>query len=164
MTIELGYGVGLDKDNKAIITTSIDVFDNEGNKIGYCQSINRNDTRNVQRIRHLDSSDAGRVIEMQPQPSDIVLTANGFSLYNDGVNRGGLLNRLPGAAAAQFVELNQQSAMFNLRVKEKHPSTGQITVTYYYGCMLSNYSHPIAITTVNVVDTATIQVSWVDSK
>ena len=164
MTIELGYGVGLAKDNKVVITTSIDIFDNEGNKIGYCTSISRTDARGVERIRHLDSADAGRVIELQPRPSDVTLAVTGFALYNDGSKRKGLLNRLPGNAAQQFVDLNQQTESFTIKVVETHPATGAITKTYYYGCMLSAYAHPINLTGANVAETATVMVAWIDSK
>jgi len=164
MAIELGHGVGIDKDAKALISTSIDIFDQEGNKIGFCMSCNRTDGRAVNRIRHLDSADAGRVVEMQPNPTDVNLEVTGYALYNDGNTRQGLLNRLPGAAAAQFVALDQQSQLFNIVVKETHPLTGAVNATYYYGCMLTRYSKPVAIGTINVVESASVAVAWVDSK
>ena len=164
MAIELGYGVGLDKDNKAVVTTSIDVYDNEGNKMGYCTGLTRNDTRNLTRVRHLDSSDAGRVVEMMPQPTDVNLSLTGLALYNDGNNRKGLLNRIPGSAAAQFVSLDQQRETFTIKLVETHPTTKAVTTTYFHGCMLQTYNHPIALGTVNIAETANVWVSWVDSK
>jgi hypothetical protein len=164
MAIQLGHGVGLDKNNQAVIATSIDIFDTDGNNIGYCVSVSRNDTRNVQRIRHLNSADAGRIVEMSPSPSDTNLTVNGFALYNDADRRRGLLNRLPGSAAAQFATMDEQKENFTIKVREKHPSTGDETITYYHGCMLTGYTKPMNITTANVTETAMIAVSWVDTK
>jgi len=164
MSIELGYGTGVDKGNRAVVSTSIDIFDNEGNKIGFCTNISRSDTRTINKIRHIDSADAGRVVELQPGPADYSLTINGFALYNDGNKRGGLLNRIPGTASAQYAALDQQQAMFNLRVLEKHPVSGEESATYYYNCMISNYSKPTAIGSVNIAESVTVVVSYVDYK
>jgi hypothetical protein len=167
--VNRGAGVGIGTANRATITTSYDVFDEEGNLIGYLTDISRTDTRTVERIRHLSSHDAGRTIEQAPGPDDISLTCTGFALYNKTDQNGelphfSLASRLGGLTGAElFKSLNSQRVAFNIRVEEVHPATGAVSRTYYFGCMLTNYTKPISLGNITVAETANVQVAVVDS-
>ncbi len=160
--VQHGSGVGLAPDNQTIISTTVDIFDEEGNNIGFVNSINRNDTRGVFPIRHLDSADAGRILELQPQVENYTLTVTGFALFNvSDVDRGSLLNRLPADAKA-FKVLNDQVVPFVMEQTETHPSTGATNTTVYLGCMLTSFSRPINVGNATVTETAAVTVSWVE--
>lgn len=158
-----GDRVGVPDTNLAVVSSSVDVFDTDGLNIGFMQQITRTDTRQVTRIRHLDSFDAGRIVEQVPMPEDLSLNVMGFALYNRGSDKQSLINRIGGSGSARFKSLNSQQIPFNLLEEWTHPANpnnrGQ---TYYLGCWLTNYSRPINIGTVTVAETATIQPSWVD--
>lgn len=157
-----GSGVGLAPGNQTVISTTVDVFDEGGNNIGFISQLNRNDTRPVVPIRHLDSSDAGRILELQPGPETYQLTATGYALYNVAEDVGGsLLNRLPQGAAA-FKVMNDQSIPFTIEEAETHPATTIVNRTLFLGCMLNSYSKPLNIGSVTVTETAGITVSWVE--
>lgn len=160
-----GAGSGLPKENRAVVAITIDVIDNEGNEIGYIQSINRTAARAIDRLRHLNVADAGRTIELGPHPVDTTLAVTGFCLYDKTeTDKGSLLNRLPGETAAAFQCMQQQAEYFNLRVREVHPNPDAPGVveheTHYIGCLLSNSTHPIALGTLHIAETADITVSW----
>lgn len=167
--VQRGDGVGIGVQNRATITTSYDVFDDQGNLIGYCTDIDRTDSRTVQRIRHLSSHDAGRTIEQAPGPDEVSLAMTGFALYNKPEQSGDLPHfslaaRLGGLTGTQlFKSLNSQRVAFNIRVEEIHPATGAVSRVYYFGCMLTNYTKPISLGNITVAETANVQVAVVDN-
>ena len=167
--VQRGAGVGIGVQNRATITTSYDIFDDQGNLIGYVTDIDRTDTRTVQRIRHLSSHDAGRTIEQAPGPDEVTLSLTGFALYNKPEQSGelphfSLAARLGGLTGANlFKSLNSQRVAFNIRVEEVHPSTGAVSRTYYFGCMLTNYTKPVSLGNITVAETASVQVAVVDN-
>lgn len=167
--VQRGDGVGIGVANRATITTSYDVFDDDGNLIGYLTDINRTDTRTVDRIRHLSSQDAGRTVEQAPGPDEPALDVTGFALYNK-VDQSGdlphfsLASRFAGLTGAQFFKsLNSQRVPFTVRVEETHPATGAISRTFYFGCMITNYTKPVSLGNITVAETANIQVAVVDA-
>lgn len=166
MDPKFGAGTGLPKENKSIVSTGIDILDNDGNIIGFLSQINRDDTRGVDRIRHLNLADAGRTLELVPHPADTVLRVTGFALYDKTeTDRKSLLNRIPGSTAAAFKHLNQQYEYFNIRVKETHPNLSPSAAVpseiKYIGCLLSSYSHPINLGTMTIAEVCAITVSYV---
>jgi len=171
--VQRGAGVGIGAENRATITTSYDVFDADGNLIGYVSEMSRTDTREITRVRHLSSHDAGRVIEMVPGPDNISLKCTGFALYNKSEQSGDLPHyslaaRLGGMTGTEmFKSLNSQRVPFNIRMEETHPATGAVSRTYYFGCMLKSYAKPVSISggggAVTVAETADIEVAVVDN-
>jgi len=167
--VNRGAGVGIGQANRATISTSYDIFDADGNLIGYVTQLDRSDSRTVARIRHLSSHDAGRTIEQAPGPDEITLSATGFALYNKPEQTGelphySLAARLGGLSGQEmFKSLNSQRVPFNIRVEEVHPATGAVSRTYYFGCMLTKYSKPVNLSEITVAETADIQVAVVDN-
>jgi hypothetical protein len=171
--VKYGDGVGLADSNKAVISTSIDIYDENGYLVGFALSIDRTDARTVTRMRHLSSQDAGRTIEQAAQPENVDITIGGYSLYNaPGVSDvphfslAGRVSKGTGedrfSAAYIFKSINSQRIPFNLKVVETHPATGAEGVIYYMGCMLTRWSKPTNLNNLWVVETANIQASWVD--
>ena len=167
--VQRGAGVGIGVQNRATITTSYDIFDDQGNLIGYVTDIDRTDTRTVQRIRHLSSHDAGRTVELAPGPDETTLACTGFALYNKPDQTGDLPHyslaaRFGGLTGGEmFKSLNSQRVAFNIRVEEVHPATGAVSRTYYMGCLISNYTKPVSLGSVTVAETVSITVSVVDN-
>jgi len=167
--INQGDGVGIGVGNRATITTSYDIYDAEGNLVGYLTNVTRNDTRRVERIRHLSSHDAGRTVEQAPGPDEPTLTCEGFALYNKTEQSGDLPHfslpaRLGGLTGATvFKSLNSQKVAFTIRVEDVHPATAAISRTFYLNCFLTRYSKPVQIGNVTVAETADVQVGQVDT-
>lgn len=161
--ITRGDGVKIPDVNQAVISTSVDVFDEQGVNIGYMSQLTRTDTRNTFRVRHLDSQDAGRVIEQVPSPEDNALSANGLSLYDIGVVKKSLIHRLAGVNGQRFRSLNSQFIPFVVREEWTHPSSpGQFGQTLYLGCMLTNFTRPVNIGTAQIAESANVVPSWVE--
>lgn len=172
--IRLGDGVGLAESNRSVISTSIDLYDQNGNLVGYATQANRTDNRTVERVRHLSSSDAGRTIEQAPGPEDVSLDVNGFALYNtpqlDGqfphyslaarLSKGTDLPAIGGEYL--FKSINSQRTPFNLRVEEVHPQTQARSITVYFNCMLLTYTKPMNLGAITLAETCRIQVGQVD--
>jgi len=165
--VKHGYGVGLAPQNQVVISTAITVFDEQGNEIGFIQSLNRSDNRGTTPIRHLNKADAGRIIEQAPGVENYTLSASSFGLWNaSDADRRSLINRLaglggPGGGGA-FAVLNQQQIPFVIRQVEEHPATGAQNVTLFLGCMLTSFSRPVAVGTATISETSNITPSWVE--
>lgn len=162
-----GDGVGLPESNKVVISTSVDIFDDGGVNIGFLQQISRTDARPATPIRHLAAGDAGRMIEQSPGPELNTLNVTGYALYNVSPARESLLNRITGrttdTAGNLFRSLNSQFLPFQLEERWTHPgNTSQRGKTLYGDCYLTNYTRPVSIATVNIVETANIQATWVE--
>lgn len=157
-----GDGVSIPAGNKVVLSTSIDVFDNLGVSIGFIQTLTRRDDRPTQLIRHLDSTDAGRMIEQAPGPETNRLDVTGFALYNVGPNKKSLLNRVAPNGGA-FRSLNSQHIPFEIEERTTHPATPTLQASTLYGdCYLISYSRPVNIGTVHITETATLQATWLE--
>jgi len=160
-----GSGVGLAPQNQAVISTSIGIFDDGGDDLGYIQSLTPNYARGTTVVYHLNKADAGRGVEQQPNKETYTLSATGMSLYNKAPNnRGGIINRLVGVSGAGIVVLNDQQIPFNIRQEETHPGNGLTNVTLYLGCMATSLGRPVNIGTVSVIETANITALWVEGQ
>jgi len=157
-----GDGVSLPESNQAIISTSVDVFDQDGFNLGFLESMTRTDARPTTPIRHLDARDAGRIIEQAPQPETVTLAVTGFALYNRSQFRNSIMHRLPGAAGANFRSLNSQGIPFELVEEWEQPATRVRGRNVYLDCYLTNYTRPVNIGTVTIAETANITVSYVE--
>lgn len=157
-----GDAVAIPESNQVVISSSVDILDDDGFNIGFLQQINRTDNRPTQPIRHLDAVDGGRVIEQAPGPETNTLNATGFAIYNTGVDRRSLLNRITGVGGARFRSLNSQQLPFELTERWIHPATNLAGETLYGDCWLTNYSRPVNIGTIAIAETANITASWVE--
>jgi hypothetical protein len=159
-----GDKVKIPTDNRGIISTSVDLYDEEGNAMGFVQQFTRNDSRTVNRIRHLDSSDAGRIVELMPSPEEVNATLNGMAVYGASPqNRSAMLNRIAASRGGPFKSLNSNYIPFALLEEWVHPTNiNERNHTYYLACLLSAYSHPVNIGAVQIAETATIAISYVE--
>lgn len=157
-----GDGVSIPESNQVVISTTVDVLDDEGFNIGFLQNINRTDDRPTDAIRHLDASDAGRMLEQAPGVENNTLTLTGFALYNTGVNRRSLLNRIIGASSSPFRSLNSQQIPFEITEQWTHPASNARGQTLYGDCMLTNYSRPVNIGNITISETANVKCTWVE--
>lgn len=172
--MRLGDGVGLTDSNRALISTAVDLYDEDGQLVGYATGIERTDRRTVTKVRHLSSADAGRVVEQVPSPEDVVLRVTGFALFNKQDLSGriphyslaGRLSRGTGNAGFGgvylFKSLNSQKFPFTLKEENVHPQTLARATTFYHNCMLTDYTKPMNLGTVTVAETCSVQVGQVD--
>lgn len=157
-----GDGVSLPEGNRVIVSTSVDVLDDDGFPIGFVQQLSRSDTRQIIRVRHLDSIDAGRVVELSPGPEDNSLNATGFALYSRGLDPGAILNRIPGLGGQAFKSLNSNAIPFELIEVWTQPATGETAETTYGDNLLQTYNRPINIGAIQISETAAMVTSWVE--
>ncbi len=155
-------GVSIPESHRTVISTSVDILDMQGNNIGYITNFSPTHDRAMTKIRHLNSLDAGRVVEMSPGPSNVTITVGGFALYNKQ-NDGSLIQRLGGGSTKKAMRmLEEQTVPFLIVEVETHPKTGDKTAIGYHMCWLSAHGSPKNIGTVTIAETATIQVGWAD--
>lgn len=160
-----GSGVGLAPSNQTVISTGISIYNDDGDDLGFIQSLSPTYSRGTTVVYHLNKGDAGRGVEQQPQIEKYTLTATGFSIYNKSINdRGGVVNRLVGINGAGIVVLNNQQIPFNIRQEEVHPGNGQNNVTIYLGCMATSLGRPVNIGTISVIETVGITALWVEGE
>lgn len=157
-----GDGVSLPEGNRVIVSTSVDVLDDDGFNIGFVQQLSRTDTRQVLRVRHLDSVDAGRVLELSPGPEDNSLNATGFALYSRGLDPGAILNRIPGINGQPFNSLNSNAIPFEIVEVWTQPNTGVVGETTYGDNLLNNYTRPVNIGAIQIVETVAMITSWIE--
>jgi len=161
-----GYGIGIPPTNKVVIPFSLTIYDLEGNEVGYMISLTYDTTRRVERIRHLNAFDAGRIIEQAPAPEDYTASGEGFTLYTDDLaNPQSVIGRLTKETGiAVFECLNQQRIPFNIVKQVVHPATGVGYETIFYECWLARYSETFATRNIVVSATVSIQPTYVESR
>jgi hypothetical protein len=162
--IQRGDGVSFSSENRVVSSTTYDIYDDEGYVIGYIVEVSEGQNRPVSRLRHLNSSDAGRVIGMVPSPADFTLNVNGYSLYGKSqTNQKSLIHRL-GSTAAALKSIQSQIAGFNFVATETHPSTDEQNKTWYYDCWMTSFSKGRSINQVVQLDRATIAVGQMETR
>lgn len=161
-----GYGVGIPPTNKVVIPFSLTIYDLEGNEVGFMTDLTYDTSRRVERIRHLNAFDAGRIIEQAPAPEDYTASCVGFTLYTgDLANPQSVIGRLTKETGiAVFECLNQQRIPFNVVKEVVHPATGIGYQTIFYECWLTRYSETFAVRNVVVTANASIQPTYVESR
>ena len=172
-----GDRVDMPDTNRVIISSSIDLYTEQGVNIGFVSGMTRQDSRPTTPIRHLDSLDAGRMVEQSPGPDTTSLNFTGFALYNQGGNRQSMVNRMV-PTVQNWHSLNGQQVPFDIEERATHPMftrTGDPTQgvvsdesnylsTTYLACWLTQYSHPLSISGAQITETAAATVSYVDSR
>ncbi len=173
-----GPGVAIPQTNQVVVSTSIDVLaGSSALPIGFAQSINPNFTRRADRIRHLDSGDAGRTVEQAVGPEDYSLRVSGFACYSDNSQPGGaqkigsLLDRLLGAAGPQtvgsvsnavFTCLSSQILPFDVIEATKRPGFGSVLGrSVYKKNVMTAFSKPINISTITIAEEVTMQPTFI---
>lgn len=160
----------LNLNDKVHPTTVITILGETGNEIGYIQDINESQDRGVEPVRHLNASDAGRIIHGVPRPANFTLSVTGFSIYKpDADNEGSVISRLMKDAqnnpSKLMKSLEEQQYSFTIRVVTVNPDTsGEDTVTFYHGCWITRYNKPSSINNAFVTETADIFVSYIDNQ
>ena len=156
-------GVRIPESHRTELSTSIDIIDHDGNNIGYIQSFSESQNRGVTPVRHLNSEDAGRILEMAPAPANITLAVNGFALYNKQ-NDGSLIQRLGGSTTAKSMKsLEEQGIPFNIIKRVVNPATqDEVELKVYRDCWLTSFSSPTNIGTALISESANVMCSWIE--
>jgi hypothetical protein len=153
-----GDGVAFPATNRVVSASGIDIYDDLGNIIGFIASVDENLNRQIQRVRHLSSEDAGRVIEMVPMVEDISLTVAGYSLYNiSKTDRGSLIHRM-GSHMAALKSLQSQREPFHIVKINTHPTSGETVVDKYFDCWFTSFTRGRDIGRLVQIDRAVVQV------
>ena len=175
--ITAGDGIGIPEANRVVLPSTVDVYDDAGQLIGYATKIDVKGGRSVDRIRHLSSASAGRTIEQVPGVEEVTVTLEGFALYNevDSASRFphySLAGRISGGTGTAnhgtflFKSLSSQKIPFTIKVEEVHPADAQGSkarnITYYRNCMLKSFGKSISTGSVTTTETAEISVGQVD--
>lgn len=156
--IQRGDGVAFPAENRVVNAATIDIIDDDGFRIGFVVQIQETLNRNVTRIRHLNSLDAGRTIEQAPGVEDVTLTLTGYSLYDKSItDRRSLIHRLGGPMAAAK-SLMGQAIGFNLVMREVHPGSGEINITRWWNLWVTQHSRTRSVQNVVQTDSVTCQV------
>jgi hypothetical protein len=175
--VTYGDRVDMPDTNRVIISSSIDIFTEQGVNIGYISALSRSDNRPTTLVRHLDSVDAGRVVEQAPGPDTTTLNATGYALYNQGANRQSLIHRMV-PQVQNWHSLNGQHVPFDIEERATHPAftrgadptqgvtatEGGYLSTTYLGSWLTSFNHPVSIGSALIAETCNISVSWVDER
>lgn len=160
--VSRGSPTGEAPSNLIVVSTAITLFDTQGNEIGYVESLNYSSNRPVTLAYHLNGADAGRPIESIAGIEKGTLSATGFALYDTTVlQRGGLMNRLAGADAQDYVVLANQQVPFNIRQVEKHPANPSlIRKKKFLGVMLTSLRRPVSIGTMIIMESVDMSYMW----
>lgn len=145
------------RTGSVLLSTSIDIIDEQGYAIGYIQQLSDNDQRPATKIRQIGAQDAGRVIEHAPGVSDITLQVQGFALYNRQED-GSIVQRLGGGNMHTAMKmLQEQKIGFKLLVVDRDPSTGRaVDATEYLDCWFTSKARPINIGQATMVENGNI--------
>lgn len=153
-----GDGVSFPATNRVENSSTIDIYDDTGNIIGFITNLDETLNRPVQRVRQLSSESAGRVIEMVPFVEDVSLTVAGYSLYDKSqTNKGSLIHRM-GSHMAALKSLQSQSESFHIVKQSVHPVTSDTITDTYFDCWFVNFTRNRDIGRLVTIDRASIQV------
>ena len=157
-----GYGIGLPSSNRVVSPFSVTIYDADGIEIGFITDFTPDSTRRLERVRHLNAYDAGRIIEQVPGPEDPSISVSGFVLYSDDVaNPQSLIGRLTRElGVAVFEALNQQRIPFTIVKEVIHPATGAGYKVIYHECWLARYSETWSVRNLVVTGSASIQPTY----
>lgn len=174
-----GDGVAIPESNQVVVSTSVSIIVGSNN-VGFCQSLTPNFTRKVERIRHLNAEDAGRIVEQAPGPEDYTIQMTGFAVYpNAAANQpgspqnpvGSMLERILGSSPVQsagalaslaFRCLSSQIVPFSCLDERKKPGFAEVVGrSRYVDCWMTSYSAPVAIGTVMLTETMAAQPSFI---
>jgi len=161
-----GYGIGLPQSNKVISPLSLTIFDLQGNEVGFITDLSYETTRTVERIRHLNAFDAGRIIEQVPVPENFTVSGTGYSLYTDRLsNPQSVIGRLTQELReAVFEVLNAQRIPFNVVKEVSNFQTGITVKTIFFDCWLTRFSEGFSVRNAVVTASFSFQPSYIESE
>ena len=165
----------------AITTTNIQVYAN-GMRVGFVQSFNPSESRNIVKVQELGTE--GVVQAVPGNTNGGQLSISRFAVYN-----ASLFNAIGGTDNGKFTEagnmyydnapqsngifsnpfktLKDQRVPLEFKVKTTMPTGTSDTAGYYVetyvDCWLSTYSKTIAANTITITESATVQYSDVIS-
>lgn len=150
-------------NGEVLLSTEIDILDQDGYEIGFISQINPSASRATERIRMLGSADSGRVIEQAPRPEDLTLSVSGFALKNNVNEKGTLVQRLGAWNPLQAMSsLSEQHIGFKIIVVERDPVTKKaMDAREYDDCWLQSFNRPYNISGATITDSANIIASRV---
>lgn len=166
-------GIAQPKSNKLVYPprTNIKV---DGDIVGFIMQMDENQSSRVERIRHLNFADAGRIVEQIEGPVDYTLNIRGFVLYASNV-----LGRATGqATGAEESPTFPESAgttgsMISCLewVSKKRPDIttefihpGNPDVKFeitYYKCAITGKSSTISLADLYITETVNLQPTYV---
>lgn len=155
-------GVSVPETHRTTLSTSYDIYDEEGNNIGFVQSFGPSHNRPTTIVRHINSADAGRGLEQAPGVETMTISVQGFALYNKQ-NDGSVVQRIGGSSTRKAMrQLAEQSIPFTIIETVTHPATGEVVDRVSYNeCWLTSKNKTINIGNATVQETANISVTWV---
>ena len=164
MPVTKGVGVRIPSSNQVVVVTSITLFDAEGGEIGFVSELGYRTARTVERIRHLNAADAGRILEQCPLPEDFTLDASGMALYDSTLI--GRLSKGSDEAVPPDVyhAINTQYGPFTIEVLMTHPTNSKQVRVVFGDCWIASFDSPMRVGTANIVQRATMQPSWVETE
>jgi len=172
----------------AVTTTNIEVYSN-GMKVGFVQTFNPSESRNIIKIRELGTE--GVVQSVPSNTTGGQITVSRFALYNSnlynalGLTKTGLFqvrdtqntasttatnlaaNDPHNTYGNPFKTLKDQRVPLEFKVKTKMPNPGnganQYFIENYIDCWVATYSKTVVSNTITITENATIQYSDVIS-
>ena len=154
-------GVGIPTGNKSLTSYSVDIYNTStGEQIGFAQSVAHTDNRTVEKIRQLNSLDAGKVVEQVPRPSDVEITVTQMALFEKDLMDFFKFNQ----ADDNFDFLNNQFEPFTIVSAQRGKNSSGVTQeiqTIYYGCMITRTNKTWSIDKATILDSCSIQVAAV---
>jgi len=167
----------LSSSDKVYPTTVITIIGDDGSEIGWIQEINESQDRPVEPVRHLNSEDAGRILQGVPKPANFTLAVTGFAIYKQDIQtNGSVISRLIKTSTDNptklMKSLEEQKYPFSMRKEVHMPTVEGVTAeapgitetTYYHGCWLTRFNAPASINNAFVTESADIFVSFVDEE
>lgn len=165
-------GIAQPKTNKLVYPprTNIKV---DGRIVGFIMQMDENQTARVERIRHLNFADAGRIIEQIEGPVDYTLNVRGFVLYASNV-----LARVSGEATGaeetpSFPSPGTSGSIIPSMewVSKKRPDIttefvhpGNPSVKYeitYHKCAITSKSSTVSLADLFITETVNMQPTYV---
>jgi hypothetical protein len=156
-------GIVIPGTNKVIAPITVTILADTGNEIGFITEIDIRRRMRVERIRDLSGGHAGRVIEQVPYVEDYELACSGYALYTSTT-----LARLYGSennkADLDYIGILIGRLPCNIKIEFQHPGAkkGESGVPepfylYFYGCYPTDYSTPIRMADIFLVERITLQ-------
>lgn len=158
----------LNVNDKVYPTTQITVFGENGDEIGWVQDINESQERGVEPVRHLNSDDAGRIVQGVPRPANYTLSVTGFAIYmpntdTEGTTIARLIEKAANNPSKLMKSLEEQKYPFAIRKSIVNPN-GENSETYYHGCWITRFNNPTSINNAFVTETVDLFVSYIDGE
>lgn len=166
----------LDNGGKLAITTTNITVEANGSKVGFIQSFNPSESRNIIKVQELGTEGVVQSVPSNTNGGQLSITR--FAVYNSnlfnalGATRNGKFssvdNQSSGTTLGDNNELLTYSNPFKTLKDQRVPleivartttPNGTVYIERYIDCWLASYSKTVAATTITVTETATVQYS-----